>query len=57
MSGILLTEYFIEPKYRLTWPYGDTIPGGYLAKFCLPITCVLTSVIMTKLSSKTYLMA
>ena len=52
MSGILLTEYFIEPKYRLTWPYGDTIPGGYLAKFCLPITCVLTSVIMTKLSSK-----
>lgn len=52
MSGILLAEYFIEPKYRLTWPYGDTIPGGYLAKFCLPITCVLTSVIMTKLSSK-----
>ena len=52
MSGILLAEYIIEPKYRLTWPYGDTIPGGYLAKFCLPITCVITSIIMTKLSSR-----
>ena len=21
-------EFKIEPKFRLTWPYGDMVPGG-----------------------------
>ena len=40
MCLILLAEVILEPKVRLTWPYGDTVPGGYLAKVCLPIFCV-----------------
>ena len=46
MSFILLTEMIIEPKLRLTWPYGDHIPGAYIAKFSLPIICVLTVLII-----------
>ena len=50
MSMILFAEAFFEPKERLTWPYGDLIPGSYLAKFCLPASCVLVAVIFSKLS-------
>ena len=41
MNFILFAEVLIDPKIRLTWPYGDTIPGVYLAKFGLPIICTL----------------
>ncbi len=41
LSCILLFEILIEPKERLTWPYGDTVPGVYLAKLGLLITCSL----------------
>ena len=50
-GGILLTEYFVEPKYRLTGLMGCNT-WWISCKICLPIACVLTSVIMTKLSSK-----
>ncbi len=52
MSTILFLETIIEPKSNLTWPYGDQIPGSYLAKFCLPATCVLVAVAILKFSKK-----
>ena len=30
---ILIAETIIEPKTRLTWPYGDKVPGVILQKF------------------------
>ena len=38
MFFILSAEMIIEPldelkKNRLSWPYGDTVPGSYIAKF------------------------
>ena len=41
MCGILIAESIIEPKIRLTWPYGDMVPGAYVAKFSLPILCII----------------
>ena len=42
MCLILILEILVEgPKERLTWPYGDLVPGSYLAKVSLPIFCVL----------------
>ena len=48
MSIILISETIIEPKTRLTWPYGDKIPGTYLAKFCLPVFCVLVAIAVSQ---------
>ena len=28
MCFILIAETLIEPKNRLSWPYGDLVPGG-----------------------------
>ena len=50
MCGILIAEVIIEPKTRLTWPYGDLVPGGYLAKVSLPLFCVLMAVAVSKKS-------
>ena len=38
MCGILTAEIIIEGQKggRLTWPYGDHVPGNYLAKVGLP---------------------
>ncbi len=44
MSGILIAETIIDPKTRLSWPYGDLVPGGYLAKVALPCFCVLIAI-------------
>ena len=46
MSGILLAEILLEgPKSgRLNWPYGDAVPGNYLAKVGLPAFSVLIAV-------------
>ena len=41
MCGILIAETIIDPKTRLSWPYGDLVPGGYIAKFSLPLFCTL----------------
>ena len=50
MCGILIAETIIEPKTRLTWPYGDLVPGGYLAKVSLPLFCVLMAIAVSKKS-------
>ena len=48
MCGILIAETLVEPKTRLTWPYGDLVPGGYIAKVSLPLFCVLMAIAVSK---------
>ena len=48
MCLILIAEVIIEPKIRLTWPYGDTVPGGYVAKFSLPLFCTLMAIAVSQ---------
>jgi len=48
MCSILIAETLIEPKTRLTWPYGDLVPGGYIAKVSLPLFCVLMAIAVSK---------
>ena len=45
MTGILTAEILIEGQKggRLTWPYGDLVPGNYLAKVGLPVFSVLVA--------------
>ena len=50
MCSILIAETLIEPKTRLTWPYGDLVPGGYIAKVSLPLFCVLMAIAVSKKS-------
>ena len=50
MCLILIAETIIEPKPRLTWPYGDLVPGGYIAKVSLPLFCVLMAIAVSKKS-------
>ena len=42
MSVILAAELLIvgQTHGRLTWPYGDRVPGNFLAKVCLPASLV-----------------
>ena len=50
LSSILLLEFFIDYKHRLTWPYGDVIPGTYISKFCLPVFCASIALLTYKLN-------
>ena len=50
MSAILIAETFIEPKVRLTWPYGDNVPGNYIARISLPLLCVLMAIAVSRKS-------
>ena len=45
MTGILTAEVLIvgQQSGRLSWPYGDLVPGNYLAKAGLPAFCVLVA--------------
>ena len=45
MTGILIAEVLIvgHNTGRLSWPYGDLVPGYYLSKACLPVLCLLVS--------------
>ncbi|MEK9610663.1 MAG: O-antigen ligase family protein [Alphaproteobacteria bacterium] len=45
MCGILTAEflYFGQERNRLTWPYGDKVPGSYIAKFGSPVFVVLVA--------------
>ena len=52
MCLILIAETIIDPKLRLSWPYGDLVPGGYLVKVSLPLFCILMA-ISTKNFGKT----
>ena len=55
MSSILFAESVIAPKTRLTWPYGDLIPGAYLAKTSLPVICILSAVIFKSFNKSSFL--
>ena len=48
MCLILMAEIIYEPKERLTWPYGDSVPGSYLTKISLPIYCTFIALITFK---------
>ena len=48
MCIILISESIIAPKTRLSWPYGDLVPGGYIAKFSLPLFCVLIAIAVSR---------
>ena len=50
MSTILIAEILIEPKSRLTWPYGDAVPGNYIARISLPLLCVLMAIAVSRKS-------
>ena len=50
MCLILIAEVIIEPKTRLTWPYGDLVPGGYISKVSLPLFCVLIAIAVSNKS-------
>ena len=53
MCLILILEILIEgPKERLMWPYGDLVPGSYLAKVSLPIFCVLIYTMINHFNKK-----
>ena len=45
MSGILLIELVVVGQQggRLSWPYGDKVPGNYLSKAGLPAFSVLVA--------------
>ena len=45
MTGILTAEVLIVGQQggRLSWPYGDLVPGNYLAKAGLPAFCVVVA--------------
>jgi O-antigen ligase len=45
MCGILTAEIIIEGQKggRLTWPYGDLVPGNYLAKVGLPAFTIMVA--------------
>ena len=47
MCGILSAEFILigqEGGNRLTWPYGDLVPGSYLAKTCMPTFAILVAI-------------
>ena len=48
MCAILIAETIIEPKIRLTWPYGDLVPGGYVSKFSVPLFFILMAIAVSK---------
>ena len=47
MCGILSAELMIEGQKqgRLAWPYGDLVPGSYLAKACMPAFLLVVALI------------
>jgi len=47
MTGILTAESIIDPKSRLSWPYGDLTPGNFLAKATLPAFTTLAAIAMS----------
>ena len=48
MCVILFFELIIEPKIRLTWPYGDLVPGSYLSKISLQVYCSLIALFIVQ---------
>ncbi len=52
MSLILLAESFFYHKIRLTWPYGDLVPGTYIAKLGLSFFCCFVPIAISKFDKK-----
>ena len=52
MSIILLFEITLvgQTNGRLTWPYGDTIPGAYFSKVSLAVLCCFSAMLTNKLN-------
>ena len=50
MSFILITEYYTVGPYdgQLSWPYGDIIPGNFIAKTCMPILITAVAIYLSK---------
>ena len=51
MSFILFSESYLLGAFdeRLSWPYGDLIPGNYIAKTCMPVLITLTAICLSKI--------
>ena len=58
MTGILTAEMLIEGQKggRLTWPYGDLVPGNYLAKASLPAFCVMVALAVGVKGKRSFVM-
>ena len=58
MTGILTAEMLIEGQKdgRLKWPYGDLVPGNYLAKAGLPAFCVMVALAVGAKGKTSYMM-
>ena len=50
-SEIIYNYYFQISNVRLMWPYGDTVPGNYFAKWDY-LLCLLTATFLLKTHSK-----
>ena len=51
MSEILYNSLYLSITYeRLSWPYGDLIPGAYLAKVSIFIICIFFCIGLKKLN-------
>ena len=50
MTGILIAEMLVVGQQggRLSWPYGDLMPGNYLAKASMPAFIVIIALIMSR---------
>lgn len=46
MTGILTAELIVEGQRgeRLSWPYGDFVPGNYLAKVGMPVFVIAVAI-------------
>ncbi len=53
MSFILVTEYYLIGPHdgRLSWPYGDLIPGNFIAKACMPVLLTMLAICISKLKT------
>ena len=53
MCCILLTEIIVEGfKTRLSWPYGDLVPGNFLAKAGMPVITAASALAVSQLGKK-----
>jgi O-antigen ligase len=53
MCFILLAEVIVEGfKTRLSWPYGDLVPGNFLAKAGMPVITIASALAVSELGKK-----
>ncbi len=56
MCGILLAEIFVTDHFgrRLTWPYGDNVPGSYISKVGLPAFTIMIAIAVSSKAPNTW---